>query len=190
MTLDAWAWLGAIVVVAASAALAVLAVRTDRCELGLVALVPAAAAIIIHAGAIGVTAPARGWLTVLLFALAVLGVLAGSPLSIWVLRTTEHTSVILGPGGGILAPPSRSHTESQREILRGGATIGYLERIAIVGAVAVGHAEVVAAIIAIKGLGRFTELSSSEARERFIIGTLVSMIWAVLCGALIWLANN
>jgi hypothetical protein len=49
---------------------------------------------------------------------------------------------------------------------------------------------VLVAIIAIKGLGRFSELSTSEARERFIIGTLVSMIWAVLCGALIWLPNH
>jgi hypothetical protein len=190
MTPAAWAWLGAIAVVAVCAVLALVAVRSNRPTLGLFSLIPASAGAIVHAGGITVTPPARAWVTVLLFAIAILGVLAGSPLSIWVLRTTEHAAVILGPSGGILVPPARSHTGPQREILRGGATIGYLERIAIVGAVAVGHADVVAAIIAIKGLGRFTELSTSEARERFIIGTLVSMIWAVFCGALIWLPSH
>ena len=43
------------------------------------------------------------------------------------------------------------------------------------------------AVVAIKGLGRFSELDSAAARERFIIGTLVSMIWAGLCAALILL---
>jgi hypothetical protein len=70
-------------------------------------------------------------------------------------------------------------------VLRGGTWIGYLERLAVIGAIAVGHFEIIAAVIAIKGLGRFSELDAPEARERFIIGTLVSMTWAALCGALI-----
>ena len=68
--------------------------------------------------------------------------------------------------------------------------IGYLERTAVVAAVAIGHPEVLAAVIAIKGLGRFSELDTSEARERFIIGTLVSLIWSTACGALIWLSRG
>ena len=94
--------------------------------------------------------------------------------------------------GGILvnekgeAPPKAA----TREVLRGGTTIGYLERIAIVGAAAIGRVEVVAVIVAIKGLGRFSELDSAAARERFIIGTLVSMIWAGLCAALILLTPS
>jgi hypothetical protein len=72
------------------------------------------------------------------------------------------------------------------EILRGGATIGYLERIAVVGAVGLAQVETVVAVIAIKGLGRFTELDSSAARERFIIGTLVSLLWSGLAAGLVW----
>jgi hypothetical protein len=46
--------------------------------------------------------------------------------------------------------------------------------------------ETVVAVIAIKGLGRFTELDSSAARERFIIGTLVSLLWSGLAAGLVW----
>ena len=43
-------------------------------------------------------------------------------------------------------------------------------------------------LIAIKGVGRFTELEAAEARERFIIGTLASLIWACVCAGLFRLA--
>jgi hypothetical protein len=46
--------------------------------------------------------------------------------------------------------------------------------------------EIVVAVIAIKGLGRFTELDSSAARERFIIGTLVTLLWSSLAAGLVW----
>lgn len=70
------------------------------------------------------------------------------------------------------------------EVLRGGTTIGILERIAAAGSIMTGAAEAIAVVIAIKGVGRFSELSSPEARERFIIGTLASLIWASACGTL------
>lgn len=74
---------------------------------------------------------------------------------------------------------------AQREVLRGGTTIGYLERFALIGSVVVGQAAAVALIIAVKGLGRFSELENERARERFIIGTLASLIWAGMCAAAI-----
>jgi hypothetical protein len=46
-----------------------------------------------------------------------------------------------------------------------------------------GFAEAIAVVVAVKGVGRFTELDAAEARERFIIGTLVSLVWACACGA-------
>lgn len=67
------------------------------------------------------------------------------------------------------------------EVLRGGTTIGILERIAIAGAIVAGFPEAVAVVIAIKGVGRFSELAASEAKERFIIGTLASFVWACAC---------
>jgi hypothetical protein len=67
------------------------------------------------------------------------------------------------------------------EVLRGGTTIGILERIAIAGAIVAGFPEAVAVVIAIKGVGRFSELAAPEAKERFIIGTLASFVWACAC---------
>ena len=33
-------------------------------------------------------------------------------------------------------------------------------------------------VVALKGVGRFTELATPAARERFIVGTLASLLWA------------
>jgi hypothetical protein len=125
-----------------------------------------------------------------------IGVLGGSPVVGLVLRFAQGT-VPLGDHGGIVVDdpdddedrPARKRAGKakgkggEREILRGGATIGYLERLALIGAVAAGQPSAVAIIIAIKGLGRFSELDGSEARERFIIGTLTSLAWAGACTA-------
>jgi hypothetical protein len=70
---------------------------------------------------------------------------------------------------------------SSVEVLRGGTTIGLLERIAIAGAIVAGFPEAVAVVVAIKGVGRFSELAAPEAKERFIIGTLASFVWASAC---------
>lgn len=78
-------------------------------------------------------------------------------------------------------PPERAIGSSTIEVLRGGTTIGILERIAIAGAIVAGFPEAVAVVIAIKGVGRFSELAASEAKERFIIGTLASFVWASAC---------
>ena len=73
-------------------------------------------------------------------------------------------------------------------LLRGGTTIGYLERLAVVIAVIAGYPEAIAVVVAVKGIGRFSELAAAEARERFIVGTLASLLWASVVGALIRLA--
>ncbi|MBT1683437.1 hypothetical protein [Curtobacterium flaccumfaciens] len=112
-------------------------------------------------------------------------ILGGSATTAAVLDFAMRDGVRRGQHGGILVAdidepfPERQ----QQEVLRGGAVIGFLERFAIVGAASVGHLEIVAAAIAIKGLGRFTELDSAAARERFIVGTLTSMCWAGLGAA-------
>ena len=86
----------------------------------------------------------------------------------------------LGTHGGILVTDVDSPAPD-REILRGGTTIGYLERLALVGTILVGQPAAIAVIVAIKGLGRFSELENAAARERFIIGTLASLAWAAAC---------
>lgn len=117
-------------------------------------------------------------------ALAALAVIGGSPLVSLVLRLSTHDAR-MGVHGGIMVDRA---DEAPREILRGGKTIGYLERFAIVGCVAAGQLAGLALVVAIKGLGRYSELENAEARERFIIGTLVSFVWAVVCAAPIALA--
>ncbi|PNI07452.1 hypothetical protein CXX84_16625 [Arthrobacter sp. AFG7.2] len=77
-------------------------------------------------------------------------------------------------GGAGHAPP----VPTQR-ILRGGAIIGILERLGVCLAILTGQPVAIAYIVAIKGLGRFAELKETPvAAERFIIGTLTSMLWA------------
>jgi hypothetical protein len=127
-------------------------------------------------------------LGVLAVAIAVLG---GGTASNYVLKLSTRGLVRPGLFGGIIVTePERlgnsllGNAGEQHEVLRGGRTIGYLERFAIAGTLIAGYPEAVAVIIAIKGVGRFTELAAAEARERFIIGTLTSIIWAASSAAL------
>lgn len=138
---------------------------------------------IIYAAAGGAqTAPALGFQIAATVLLVVIGIVGGSPLVMVVLALAGSGAVTLGDHGGILVTETGAK-KPEREILRGGMTIGYLERFAIMGAALAGQFAAVAIVVAIKGLGRFSELENSAARERFIIGTLVSMVWAGACVA-------
>lgn len=175
-------------VIAAGVALAFAAVATSprRHWFAIPSAIIVLVAILVPLVASASTGP--GWLgiaTAVLF--GAVGVVGGSPVVGLVLRFAQG-SVILGEHGGIVVSSDGGLT-ARREILRGGATIGYLERVALLGAVAAGQAAAVAVIVAIKGLGRFSELDGSEARERFIIGTLTSLIWAGACAAAAMLAT-
>ena len=71
-------------------------------------------------------------------------------------------------------------------LLRGGLWIGVLERGAVLGAVLTGFTEGVALLLVVKGFGRYPELHSPPAAERFIIGTLVSILWACACAGVVY----
>jgi hypothetical protein len=121
-------------------------------------------------------------LGVLAVAIAVLG---GGIASNYVLKLATRGLVRPGLFGGIIVTEPdrvggslRANAGEQHEVLRGGRTIGYLERFATAGTLIAGFPEAIAVIIAIKGVGRFTELAAAEARERFIIGTFTSLTWA------------
>ena len=130
-----------------------------------------------------------------LLALAI-AVLGGGIATTYILRLATRGLVRPGLFGGIIVTePDRNHPGlarttpgAQHEVLRGGRTIGYLERFAVAATLMAGFPEAIAIIIAIKGVGRFTELEAPEARERFIIGTFSSLIWATLSAALFYLA--
>ncbi len=181
-------WIGAIVFVLAAVAVAILAIRLRQPVIALFGLLPVTLGIVWLA--LDIAFPEPPFLPAVIgLGLAALGIIGGNPLTVWVLGRAAKGDVDSGTHGGILVPEetasgAKSATRT-REVLRGGTWIGYLERLAVIGAIVVGHFEIIAAVIAIKGLGRFSELDAPEARERFIIGTLVSMTWAALCGALI-----
>lgn len=119
---------------------------------------------------------------------AALATLGGDPAARWVLTFASHSTVREGPNGGILLRTPVMTTEPAPEVMRGGVTIGYLERAAAALAIIVGYPEAIAVVVAIKGIARFTELGTPEARERFIIGTLASLGWACVVGAAVRLA--
>ena len=65
--------------------------------------------------------------------------------------------------------------------------IGLVERALVAGAIVLGRPELMAVVIAVKGLGRFAEIKSSAAAgERFIIGTFVSIAISALIGVIGW----
>ena len=82
------------------------------------------------------------------------------------------------------APTAPGTTRVQRTILRGGAWIGALERLAMLGTLLAGWPEGIVAIVAVKAFARYPELSTGQgtgATERFIIGTFTSLGWAAAC---------
>lgn len=189
----AFGWLGIALLLGLVAALALLATALDRPRLVVPAIVVVAAGGL--AVALGITSEPVGLVANLVaLSLATVGVIAGGPVAVLVLAAATRGAAVAGENGGILVPvagsaPSTAKTaQPVREVLRGGTTIGYLERAVVIAAVLVGRWELVAALIAIKGLGRFRDLDAGAATERFIIGTLVSMLWAGVCAALIVLA--
>lgn len=72
---------------------------------------------------------------------------------------------------------------SGEEVLRGGLWIGVLERIAVAASIMAGYPTGIAFVVAVKGLGRYPELRQTPAAaERFIIGSLASMLFAAAIG--------
>ncbi|GAA2005930.1 hypothetical protein [Microbacterium ulmi] len=118
------------------------------------------------------------------------GVVGGNPVTRRVLEVATGGRVRETADGGILLPSTQKGASPSDfdSLLRGGTTIGYLERLAVVIAIIAGYPEAIAVVVAIKGIGRFSELAAAEARERFIIGTLASLLWACVVGALVRLA--
>jgi hypothetical protein len=105
-------------------------------------------------------------------------VAAGGPVATAVLRSADPTSASAHGG------------PSDPEVLRGGAWIGVLERVAIAATLLAGWPEGLAVVLAVKGLGRFAELRASAAAERFILGTLASALWAVACVGVVFLVRR
>ena len=99
--------------------------------------------------------------------------------------TVDPVATAGAPGTAAPEAGSAALSVSNVRILRGGAIIGVLERLAVCLAILAGQPVAIAYVIAIKGLGRFAELKETPvAAERFIIGTLTSLLWAAGVAAL------
>ena len=112
-------------------------------------------------------------------------------------RVTVLAAVVAVAGGGLVTTQVFSLRRGPREgaragtVLRGGAWIGALERLAVYVALVAGWAPGLAIVLAVKGLGRYPELRNQEdtgVAERFIIGTFTSVLWAVACAGVAVLA--
>lgn len=180
--------LGSALVAAFTAAL--ILVLVDRRRPSTAPLLAAAILVILSLLAV-VTVPVSPALPFTI-ALAVLGTalatLGGDPIARRVLALASNSMVREGPNGGILLRTPVMTTEPAPEVMRGGVTIGYLERAGAALSIIVGYPEAIAVVVAIKGIARFTELGTPEARERFIIGTLASLGWACVVAATVRLA--
>jgi hypothetical protein len=123
------------------------------------------------------------WAMTVLVALAgLLAVVGGGPL------TTRIFSIVDRSDHG------RQTLDEAGQVLRGGAWIGGLERLAVFAGLAAGFPEGVAVVLALKGVGRFPDLrsdgSGGAATERFIIGTFSSVLWAAACAGMVTLVRR
>ena len=115
---------------------------------------------------------------------------AGSPIASLVLRSARVPEPPTVEVTGDSRSPVVSRRESApadgevREVLRGGMWIGILERVGLTATILAGRFELAAVVVAIKALGRYPEIRENPAvSERFIIGTLASLLVAAACGA-------
>ncbi|WP_028636054.1 hypothetical protein [Nocardioides sp. URHA0032] len=149
---------------------------------------PASLAVLVAAGAVAAV-PATvdvspGWQTVVLVAFGgILAIAGGGPLTSLVFDLVDRRET-----------PADS-LDRAGHVLRGGAWIGALERVAIFATLVAGWPEGLAVVLAVKGLGRYPELRAAEdgvrtgAAERFIIGTFASVLWACGCAGVVVLVR-
>ena len=109
----------------------------------------------------------------------------GGPLTVAILRMASASTTPR------MREPGRPDPTPPEDLLRGGAWIGALERIAVTTALIAGWPEGIAVVLAVKGLARYPELRSpgAGASERFIIGTFTSVLWACACAVTVLLVR-
>ncbi|MCT1639693.1 hypothetical protein [Dietzia cinnamea] len=111
----------------------------------------------------------------------------GSPIASLVLRSAQvpepPTVEVTGDERRPVMRRRDDPAPQVREVLRGGMWIGILERLGLTAAILAGRFELAAVVVAIKALGRYPEIRENPAvSERFIIGTLASLLVAGACG--------
>lgn len=152
-----------------------------------------AATVVATVSATGVAVSAGAPTTLLVGLGAAVAIAGGGPITVLVFDVVDRRD---SPGPSDSPSPSEDPAQSGElaqagAVLRGGAWIGALERAAIYATLLAGWPEGLAVVLAVKGLGRYPELRAAEdgvrtgAAERFIIGTLASVLWACACAGLV-----
>lgn len=130
-------------------------------------------------------------------AIAFVGALSGWPATSAVLRASQRCvprrsgrrpvspQSPADPGSGTIRASAETGVEQRPPDagLRGGLWIGLVERFSCALAILMGQPGLIAVVVAVKGLGRFKEITTPEASERFVLGTLVSVTWACTVAA-------
>lgn len=83
-------------------------------------------------------------------------------------------------------PPERGENIT----LRAGRVIGILERSLIFLGLIASSWEILAGVVALKTVARYSELDKQDKAEYFLIGSLASILWAVAITALIALFDR
>jgi len=157
---------------------------------------PAALALLLAAGAVAATVGPEvdigdGQRVVIIALGGAFAVVGGGPLTALAFDLVDRREP---PAGSPTPTDSLGDAISRAgHVLRGGAWIGALERVAIFAALVAGWPAGLAVVLAVKGLGRYPELRAAEdgvrtgAAERFIIGTFTSVLWACACAGIVLL---
>lgn len=164
--------------------------------------------------AVGTNGSMSGWGTAAVFSVAA-AALGGGPVTMAILRLSvpsvpgnlavRHSTDAPGADSDLVPQRGARDVESASpdsvvdsladpadrpgQILKGGAWIGLLERLAIAVTLWCGWPEGLAIVLAVKGLGRYAELGKDGAAERFILGTFASVLWACACTGVAVLAT-
>jgi hypothetical protein len=84
------------------------------------------------------------------------------------------------------APPE----SGEKITLRAGRVIGVLERLLIFVGLVASSWEILAGVVALKTVARYSDLDKQDKAEYFLIGSLASILWAVVMTALISLYDR
>ena len=161
---------------------------------------PAALLLLLGAAAVATTvgeevAIGDGQEVVLVTLGGLLAVVGGGPLTALVFDLVDRREPASGSPDASSGESLGAAIDRAGRVLRGGAWIGALERIAVYASLLAGWPEGIALVLAIKGLGRYPELRAAEdgvrtgAAERFIIGTFTSVLWACACAGTVLVAQ-
>lgn len=144
-----------------------------------VSLLGLAGATVVAAAPPSVHVEGRGLTALLVILAGVLAVAGGGPVTSFVFSLVDRRE----PADAL---------EHAATVLRGGAWIGVLERIAVFATIVAGWPEGLAVVLGVKSLARYPELRGTTPglAERFIIGTFASVLWAAACAAVVWLVRG